>query len=110
MIIADLMYAMRDKNHEALAACFSDTCRLFDYCPQGIGRNNSFLYGSRAVDMYYHHMFVLGGLSILDPRIENERNINFYSSYAGVIVHAIASIETYDAETGRIKEMVIRPA
>ena len=53
---------------------------------------------------------MLGGLSIQDPMIVDERTVNYYASYGGPIVHVIATIESYDPKSGLIKEMVIRPA
>ena len=44
------------------------------------------------------------------PRIVDERTVNFYISYGGIINHAVANIESYDSTTGLIKELVIRPA
>ena len=60
--------------------------------------------------MFYHNKFVLGGLSIHDPHIVDERTVNYYASYGGPLIHVIASIESYDPQSGFIKEMVIRPA
>lgn len=110
MIIADYRLAMLNKDYKALSQCFASECRLFDYCPAGAGLDNYFIYGRRAVDMFYHNKFVLGGLKIQDPVIMDERTLNFYGTYNGVIIHAVATIESYDRETGLIKEMVIRPA
>lgn len=110
MVIADYTNAMESKNYTALANCFAEQSRLFDYCPAGIGRENFYIYGRNAVDMFYHNQFVLGGLTVVDPVIVDERTVNFYCSYGGVILHAVAMIESYDPKTGLIKEMVIRPA
>lgn len=110
MVIADFAHAMESKNYAALSGCFADNCRLFDYCPAGAGKENFYIYGRRAVDMFYHNKFILGGLSVQDPLIVNERTVNFYISYGGVVIHAVASIESYDPKSGLIKEMVIRPA
>jgi hypothetical protein len=110
MIIADYAHAMENKDYVALSNCFADYCRLFDYCPGGMGRENFYIYGRKAVDMFYHNKFILGGLSVMDPVIVDERTVNFYVNYGGAIVHALASIEAYDPKSGLIKEMVIRPA
>ena len=110
MIIADYVRAMESKDYKALSECFSDSCRLFDYCPAGAGKDNSFIYGRRAIDMFYHNKFILGGLSIHDPQIVDERTVNYYANYGGVIMHVVANIESYDPRSGFIKEMVIRPA
>ena len=110
MMIWDYINAMENKDYVALSKCFSENCRLFDYCPGNIGQENFFIYGQRAIDMFYHNKFVLGGLSIVDPFIVDERTVNFYVTYGGVILHAVATIESYDHKTGLIQEMVIRPA
>lgn len=110
MMIADFVKAMENKDYQGMARCFAEGCRLFDYCPAVMGRSNSFIYGPRAVDMFYHNKFILGGFYIKDPMIEDERTANFYASYGGPIVHVMVTIENYDPKTGLIKEMVIRPA
>lgn len=110
MMIQSYVSAMKKKDYDALAQCFSDKCSLFDYCPAVVGKDNAFLYGKRAVDMYYHNKFILGGQSIHDPMIVDDRTVNLYMSYAGAIVHCKATIESYDPSSGLIKEMVIRPA
>ena len=110
MIIADFINAMQAKDYKGMSRCFSDGCRLFDYCPLRIKNENYYIYGRWAVEMFYHNKFVLGGLSVLDPRIVDERTVNYYASYGGPIVHVIATIESYDPKSGLIKEMVIRPA
>lgn len=110
MVIADYAKAMENKDYTALSECFADHCRLFDYCPAGIGQDNFYIYGKRAVDMFYHNQFILGGLSVADPVIVDERTVNLYINYGGIIHHAVASIEAYDPKSGLISEMVIRPA
>ena len=109
MMIADFSRAMENKDHKALSDCFAEQCRLFDYCPAGVGKENFYIYGKRAVDMFYHNKFILRGLKIYDPVIVDERTVNFYCNYGGII-HAVATIEAYDPKTGLIKELVIRPA
>lgn len=110
MIIKQFSDAMVSKDYIALSMCFDNMCRLFDYCPAGIGKENFYIYGRTAVDMFYHNKFILGGLSVFDPVIVDERTVNFYVSYNGTIIHAVASIEAYDPKSGLIREMVIRPA
>lgn len=110
MIIADFVNAMERKDYKAMSECFSDACRLFDYCPLRVKNENYYIYGKWAVDMFYHNKFVLGGLSVLDPQIVDERTVNLYISYGGAMNHAVATIESYDPKSGLIKEMVIRPA
>ena len=110
MIIADFKSAIETKNFKEMSECFSTNGRIFDYCPEGAGKVNSFIFGKKAVDMFYHNKFYLDGLSFQDPKIIDERTLDFYGNYGGALIHAIATIETYDTETGLINEMVIRPA
>ena len=109
-MIQKVIDAMQAGDYVALSECFAPNGRLFDYCPAATGQDNSFIYGPRAVDMFYHNKFVLGGLSIQDPMIVDERTVNYYASYGGPIVHVVANIESYDPKSGLIREMVIRPA
>ena len=90
MVINDFVSAMQSKDHEALAACFAEECRLFDYCPSVVKRQNSFLFGRNAIEMYY-------------------------ADYNGTIIHALAQIEnctdgSCSLDDSLIRELVIRPA
>ena len=73
MIVNEFVAALQNKDHVALSQCFTEECRLFDYCPSLVGRESAFIYGKRAIDMYYHNAFVLGGFSIMDPRVVDDR-------------------------------------
>lgn len=110
MLIADFSRAMEQKDYVALSRCFSSQSFLFDYCPSAAGKENYHIYGNKAIEMFYHNKFVLGGLQISDPLITNERTVNYFCSYGGTIIHVQATIELYDQESGLIKEMIIRPA
>lgn len=109
MIIDDYIKALQDKDYEALGACFAEQSRMFDYCPSLVGKENIFLYGNKAIDMFFHNQFVMGGFSVSDPHMVNSRTVNFYANYAGVIIHALAQIESVD-DDGKIQELVVRPA
>ena len=115
MVINDFVSAMQSKDHEALAACFAEECRLFDYCPSVVKRQNSFLFGRNAIEMYYHNKFMFGGFGMLDPRVVNERTVNFYADYNGTIIHALAQIEnctdgSCSLDDSLIRELVIANA
>ncbi len=115
MVINDFVAAMQNKDHRALAECFTEECRLFDYCPSVVSRQNSFLYGRNAIEMFFHNKFTFGGFGMRDPRIVNERTVNFYADYNGTIIHALAQIEncsdgTCSLDDSLIEELVIRPA
>ena len=115
MVINDFVAAMQAKDHRALAACFAEECRLVDYCPSQVKRPNAFLYGRNAIEMFYHNKFMFGGFTMHDPRVVNERTVNFYADYNGTIIHALAQIENCNdgvcsLDDSLIKELVIRPA
>ncbi len=115
MVISDFINAMMTKDHEALAACFEDRCRFFDYCPSLANRQNTFLFGRNAIDMYFHNKFMFNGFTMHDPRILSDRTANFFVDYNGTLVHAQAEIQNYSSNStslddSLIKEMVIRPA
>ena len=110
MLIADVVNALVKKDHVALSECLTDKCRMFDYCPMYIEKENFHIYGSCAVEMFYHNQFVLRGLEAYDPVIDDERTANLYISYGGTIIHAKVMIEKYSPVDGKIMELMIRPA
>ena len=110
MLIADFTRAMENKDYVALSNCFSPECFLMDHGPSCAGKENYHIYGNKAIEMFYHNKFILGGLQVMDPVIQSERTVNYFCSYGGVIIHVQATIELYDQKTGLIKEMIIRPA
>lgn len=114
MVINDFVTAAQNKDHKALAACFATECRMHDYCPEMAGRQNSFLYGKHAIEMFYHNKFTFGGFTMLDPRVTSPNAVNFYANYQGTMIHAVAQIETCNdgvctLDDSLIQEMVIRP-
>lgn len=115
MVINDFVAAMQAKDHRALAACFTEECRFVDYCPSLVKGQNTFLHGRNAIEMFFHNKFTFGGFSMQDPRITNERTVNFYANYQGAIIHALAQIEnctdgSCSLDDSLIQELVIRPA
>ena len=50
MIVNEFVAALQNKDHVALSQCFTEECRLFDYCPSLVGRESAFIYGKRAID------------------------------------------------------------
>ncbi len=115
MVINDFTTAMQNKDHHALAACFTQECRLVDYCPSMVQRQNSFVYGRNAIEMFFHNKFMFGGFGMLDARVVNEHTVNFYADYNGTIIHALAQIENCNdgvcsRDDSLIRELVIRPA
>ena len=115
MVINDFVTAMQGKDHKGLAACFTEDSRLVDYCPSMVKPPNMNLFGRNAIEMYYHNKFMFGGFGMLDPRVVNERTVNFYADYNGTIIHALAQIEnctdgSCSLDDSLIRELVIRPA
>lgn len=115
MVINEFIDAMMNKDHEALADCFSEHCTFVDYCPSMADRQNTFLYGPNSINMYFHNRFMFNGFTMLDPRIIDHSSANFFVNYGGRLVHAVAEIVTFgSAEDNpaekRIKDLVIRPA
>ena len=85
--INDFVTAMQGKDHKGLAACFTEDSRLVDYCPSMVKRQNTFLYGRNAIEMSFHNKFMFGGFTMRDPRIVNERTVNFYADYNLSLIH-----------------------
>lgn len=110
MVIDDFKKALENKDYKLLAECFANRSRLFDYCPSTAGLNNFYIYGSKAIDMFYHNKFVLGGLEYYDVQVRSETVIDFYGKYSGNLIHAVGGIQDFDEETGLIRNMVILPA
>ncbi len=110
MLISDFANAMVKRDYIGLSKCFADESRCFDYCPGYAGKENYHVYGRRAIEMFYHNKFIIQNLYAMDPVIQDERNVNLYISYGGIIIHAVATILNYDPQNGLIQELVIRPA
>lgn len=112
MNINDFVEGMMNKDHEKLASCFGRFCRYIDYCPSMADRENVFLYGANAIEMYYHNKFMFNGFTMHDPHVVDERTVNFYVDYNGIMVQAIAEIGGYVDEDGetKINELIIRPS
>ena len=109
MIIQAFVEAMQNKDHEALAECFTETCRLFDYCPQLVGLENFYTYGKRAIDMFYHNRFLFRHFRITDARIVSDTQAYYYAVYDGYHVRALATITEFSSD-GLIERLVVRPA
>ena len=108
MVINDFVSAMQSKDHEALAACFAEECRLFDYCPSVVKRQNSFsVRPQRHRDVLPQQVHVRS-FGMLDPRVVNERTVNFYADYNGTIIHALAQIENCTDGSCSLDDSLIR--
>ena len=109
MMIWDYINAMENKDYVALSKCFSENCRLFDYCPGNIGQENFFIYGQRAIDMFYHNRFLFRHFRITDARIVSDTQAYYYAVYDGYHVRALATITEFSSD-GLIERLVVRPA
>jgi hypothetical protein len=108
-MIHKVMKALAEKNGLALAACFSEDCRYFDYCPSCNGEQNYFIYGSDCIEMFFRNRFTYDYLEVGDPVIEDDNTASYFGAYCGPYVFARLRIEEYD-ETGLIKKVVVHPA
>ncbi len=108
-MIKKYVEAMEKGDYKALAECFADKCKYFDYCPGNNNRTNFHVFGKTAIDMFFHNKFVFRILSISDPVIESETTANFLICYSGTYLYAKATIERF-SEDGLIQELTVRPA
>lgn len=109
MSMQSLMAALEQKDFRSLAACFSESGQIDDYCPGRLGKNNFHVYGSRTVEMFYRNQFALGGLAISNVKIQDDRSASFLISYRNYTVYAGAKISALDSE-GKIRRLTINPA
>jgi hypothetical protein len=108
-MIEKVMKALAEKDYAALAACFSEDCTYFDYCPSLNGRPNSYIYGSVCVEMYFRKQFLLRELEVAEPQLEGENRASYFGAYGGPYIYARLDIEEYDGG-GLIKKAVAHPA
>jgi len=108
-MIQKLMKALEGMDYKGLAACFSEKCRYFDYCPSLYGNENYFVYGSDSVEMFFRNRFVNGYLVVASARVESAVSASFFASYSGPFVYARAEIEEF-GENGLIKKLLVHPA
>lgn len=108
-MIEKALRALESRDYKALAACFSEDSRYFDYCPSTNGKENYFVYGSAGIEMFFRNRFTFDLLTVSDPVIETDRKANFFGAYEGPYLFARFEIEEVDA-AGRIKKAVVHPA
>jgi hypothetical protein len=101
--------ALESRDYKALAACFSEDGKYFDYCPSCNGKDNYFVYGSAAIEMFFRNRFTFDLLTISDPVAESDRTASFFGAYEGPYLFARFEIEELDAH-GLIKKAVVHPA
>jgi hypothetical protein len=108
-MIRKLMKALTEKDYKAMAECFSENCKYFDYCPSLNGEQNYFVYGSDCVEMFFRNRFTFDYLEVADPQFEDENTATFFGAYNGPYVYARLKIEAYD-DSGLIQKVLVTPA
>jgi hypothetical protein len=108
-MIEKALKALAEKDYKALAACFTEDCKYFDYCPSCNGKDNYFVYGSACVEMFFRNRFTFDQLIVSDPVIEDDKTASFFGAYDGPYIFARFRIEEIDP-AGLIKKAVVHPA
>lgn len=108
-MINKVITALIEKDYQGLAECFARDCRYSDYCPSLNGKENYFLYGREAVEMFFRNRFVHNHFEAASPVIESEQSATFFGSYDAPFVYARIRIEAL-ADDGSIEKIVISPA
>ena len=108
-MIGKVMQAMENKDYKALAECFADRGKLFDYGPACNGLDSYFCYGRDHIEMFYRNRFVHDHLRIGQTRVEGNSRGSYFASYDGPYVYVRFEIERTD-ENGKILKAIIHPA
>ncbi len=108
-MIEKALKALTAKDYETFAACFSEDCKYFDYCPSCNGKDNYFVYGSAGIEMFFRNRFTFETLIVSDPVIEDEKTASFFGAYDGPYIFARFRIEEFDA-AGLIKKAIVHPS
>ena len=108
-MIEKVMKALTEKDYKTLAACFSENCIYFDYCPSLNGMPNSYVYGNACMEMYFRRQFVTGELEVAETLVEGKDRASYFGAYGGPYIYARLNIEEYDS-SGLIKKAVVHPA
>lgn len=107
-MIEKALKAMVDRDYKTFAACFSEDCKYFDYCPSCNGKDNYFVYGSDGIEMFFRNRFTFEHILVSDPVVEDEKTASFFGAYEGPYIFARFRIEEFDA-SGLIKKAVVHP-
>lgn len=108
-MISRVLNAMEAGDYRALAGCFAENGRLFDYGPAINGLDSYFCYGKDHIEMFYRNRFVHDHVRIGQCRAESETRGSYFASYDGPYVYVRFEIEALDAE-GKILKAIIHPA
>lgn len=105
-MIDKVLNALETKDYRALAQCFSDNGKLFDYGPSCNGLDNYFCYGKDHIEMFYRNRFVHDHVRIGQARKESETRGSYFASYDGPYVYVRFEIEGVDSD-GKILKAII---
>ena len=108
-MIEQAVRALADRDFRLFAGCFSEDGRYYDYCPSQNGKDNYFVYGRDAIEMFFRNRFTFDQLTVSDPVIEDDRTASFFGAYEGPYVFARFRIDALDGN-GIIKKAVVHPA
>ncbi|MCD8286009.1 MAG: hypothetical protein LUD50_02130 [Clostridia bacterium] len=106
-IIERYLNTIMENDYRGLAECFSETCHYVDTCPGTISGVNYHLYGTKALEMFFHNKFTFQRISISDYVIEDDRHVNFFVSTRGYYIFARATIERFSPD-GLIDVLTVR--
>ncbi|MBQ8975719.1 MAG: hypothetical protein IJ072_08385 [Oscillospiraceae bacterium] len=109
-MIKRIINAIKARDYEAVTQCFEDSEKVcyIDYCPINVGYDNFFIYGSRAVEMFFRDKFFNGSFCIEQERIEDENSATFFGCYNNKYYFGRLTVEEL-GENGLIKKAVVRP-
>jgi hypothetical protein len=107
-MIDKALSALASRDFKAFAACFSSDGRYFDYCPSCNGKDNYFVYGQSAIEMFFGGKFEQDLLTVSDPVVEADGTASFFGAYEGPYVLARFCIDATDGD-GLIKRAVVHP-
>lgn len=108
MIIEKVMHAMEAGDYKALAECFADEGKMFDYGPSCNGWDNYFCYGRDHVEMFWRNRFVHDHVRVGQARVESETRGSYFAAYDGPYVYVRFEIESAD-DSGKILKAVVHP-
>ncbi len=108
-MLEKVLKALESRDYKALAACFSEDGKYLDYCPACNGKDNYFVYGSVAIEMFFRNRFTFDLLTVSDPVVEGDGTASFFGAYEGPYLFGRFVIEETDA-SGLIKKAVVHPA
>ena len=108
-MIEKLLQALCEGDETALAACFAEDGKQFDYCPCVEGKDAYIIYGRSGIELLYRSLFAVRRMTAASPEEDGADTGTFFVSYEGPYIYARATVEKVDAG-GLIERAVITPA